>query len=333
MRISDRAPAPAGRPRAPRVPSRVPRLPRASDSPGALPSDALVGRRTQALLAAGVLVLSTAAPAAPSRQSPTRSRRAAAAPDQAAADEHESELPVDAPDPDPGWQEEPDALAPDTELPADQPPVQDTNDGEEPTVDVPSGADPEQRRGAGGRCAARRGPERRGAAGATMSRRHRTPEPPAPVAPPAPEGAASPPAPPVGAAAAKPPIGTASSGPPLKSFVERPARERHARIAQTTAPAPAEIPTAAPEPSAPADGARHCEEHAGEGQAERSPATASTSSRPGESLWSIASDLLGDDASVARIAREVNRLWELNGDHIGTGDPDLLMVGTKLALR
>ena len=33
------------------------------------------------------------------------------------------------------------------------------------------------------------------------------------------------------------------------------------------------------------------------------------------------------------IAREVNRLWELNRERIGTGDPDLLMVGTRLMLR
>jgi nucleoid-associated protein YgaU len=53
----------------------------------------------------------------------------------------------------------------------------------------------------------------------------------------------------------------------------------------------------------------------------------------GESLWSIAKDLLGDDASVARIAREVNRLWELNSVRIGTGQPDLVMAGTRIALR
>jgi hypothetical protein len=52
----------------------------------------------------------------------------------------------------------------------------------------------------------------------------------------------------------------------------------------------------------------------------------------GESLWSIASDFLGSDASPARVAREVNRLWELNRDRIGTGNPDLLMVGTTLRL-
>ena len=55
--------------------------------------------------------------------------------------------------------------------------------------------------------------------------------------------------------------------------------------------------------------------------------------RPGESLWSIAADLLGDRATVPRIAREVNRLWELNDERIGTGRPDLLFAGTRLRLR
>ena len=55
--------------------------------------------------------------------------------------------------------------------------------------------------------------------------------------------------------------------------------------------------------------------------------------RPGESLWSIARDVLGGTASTAQIAREVNRLWELNKDRIGTGDRNLLMIGTRLRLR
>jgi nucleoid-associated protein YgaU len=54
--------------------------------------------------------------------------------------------------------------------------------------------------------------------------------------------------------------------------------------------------------------------------------------RPGDSLWSIATRLLGPGASGAEIADEVNRLWELNKDRIGTGDPDLLRVGTELRL-
>jgi nucleoid-associated protein YgaU len=55
--------------------------------------------------------------------------------------------------------------------------------------------------------------------------------------------------------------------------------------------------------------------------------------RPGDSLWSIARRLLGKGASPTDIAREVNRLWELNRERIATGHPDLLMVGTKLRLR
>jgi hypothetical protein len=55
--------------------------------------------------------------------------------------------------------------------------------------------------------------------------------------------------------------------------------------------------------------------------------------RPGDSLWSIAKRLLGPDASSAQIARKVAQLWKLNGERIGTGRPDLLMVGTKLRLR
>jgi hypothetical protein len=55
--------------------------------------------------------------------------------------------------------------------------------------------------------------------------------------------------------------------------------------------------------------------------------------RPGESLWSIASDLLGSDASPAELAREVDRLWHLNAERIGTGRPDLILPGMKLRLR
>jgi LysM repeat protein len=54
--------------------------------------------------------------------------------------------------------------------------------------------------------------------------------------------------------------------------------------------------------------------------------------RAGDSLWSIARRLLGPDASAGRIAREVNRLWQLNEDRIGTGNPSLIHVGTVLKL-
>jgi hypothetical protein len=55
--------------------------------------------------------------------------------------------------------------------------------------------------------------------------------------------------------------------------------------------------------------------------------------KPGESLWSIGAELLGPEASAGATALEVRRLWQLNGDRIGTGDPDLLPVGVKLRLR
>ena len=55
--------------------------------------------------------------------------------------------------------------------------------------------------------------------------------------------------------------------------------------------------------------------------------------QPGDSLWAIAKRLLGPNASPAEIARKVNRLWELNRERIGTGRPDLVLVGTKLRLR
>ena len=55
--------------------------------------------------------------------------------------------------------------------------------------------------------------------------------------------------------------------------------------------------------------------------------------RPGESLWSIASRLLGAHASVGAIALEVRRLWRLNSERIGTGDPNVLTVGVRLRLR
>jgi LysM repeat protein len=53
----------------------------------------------------------------------------------------------------------------------------------------------------------------------------------------------------------------------------------------------------------------------------------------GDSLWSIAQRLLGRDATNGKIAREVDRLWRLNEERIGTGSPSLLPVGTVLRLR
>lgn len=55
--------------------------------------------------------------------------------------------------------------------------------------------------------------------------------------------------------------------------------------------------------------------------------------RSGDTLWSIAAAHLGRGASAGEIARYVQRLWDLNAQAIGTGDPNLLHVGTHLRLR
>lgn len=55
--------------------------------------------------------------------------------------------------------------------------------------------------------------------------------------------------------------------------------------------------------------------------------------RPGDCLWHIAADLLPGEAGTQEIEREVERLWRLNEDRIGTGDPNLIYSGTVLRLH
>lgn len=55
--------------------------------------------------------------------------------------------------------------------------------------------------------------------------------------------------------------------------------------------------------------------------------------RSGDCLSHIAQALLPRGADDAEIATEVARLWHLNEDRIGTGDPDLIYPGTVLRLR
>ena len=54
--------------------------------------------------------------------------------------------------------------------------------------------------------------------------------------------------------------------------------------------------------------------------------------RSGESLWLIAEDLLGPGASTEEVARAVERLWELNAERIGSGDPNVIMSGQRLVV-
>lgn len=54
---------------------------------------------------------------------------------------------------------------------------------------------------------------------------------------------------------------------------------------------------------------------------------------PGQSLWVIAQGVLGEPAGIARVAFEVQRLWQLNAARIGTGNPDLIFPGQELRLK
>ena len=52
----------------------------------------------------------------------------------------------------------------------------------------------------------------------------------------------------------------------------------------------------------------------------------------GECLWFIAEAYLPAGPSNSEIAAEVHRLWRLNANRIGTGDPNMLPIGVKLRL-
>jgi len=103
-----------------------------------------------------------------------------------------------------------------------------------------------------------------------------------------------------------------------------------------TATAPPDLPSGAPPLEAPRSLPSGNEPTAAAPAPSERPSTARLGKKhtvkPGESLWSIAAGLAGDDATPANIARIVNRLWTINADRIGTGNPDLVMAGTTLRI-
>jgi len=312
----------------------------------------LVSRRTQAAIAAGVVAFSVVAPSAAMAFEPDRDQEGTVDVGQGNPD------PVaTSPSFDPG--------GPSTTVKVDAPPLpvvqvpDPTNDDtdpleEEPATDVVDPDDPSDDAAADGDApvdaqppaaapkAPKVGPVARPvakppAAAPTPAPAPAAPAPapaasvpaPAPAAPapaPAPAEAPAPaPAPaPAAAAVTKPAVHKAKS---KRAAKRQKARHRKAIVA---APKPAPVaapavvtaqaaPAPAPEPVVIADPAK--------------PGDETHTVQRGESLWLIARDLLGHDATPAQIAREVHRLWERNAEQIGTGSPDLLMTGTKLALR
>lgn len=136
------------------------------------------------------------------------------------------------------------------------------------------------------------------------------PEAPAAAAPPAAE------TPSAGKAEGKPGERGAAKTRRAPAPAPAPAAPALGGVQEAAVPVPAIQPVAAP--AAPAAPTQDAEFHV---------------VQSGESLWSIARDRLGPGATTAEIARGVQRIWDLNADAIGTGDPDLLIAGQKLRLR
>jgi hypothetical protein len=325
-----------------RAPEDHARLPFHPDCPvcrserltGVLPSVGLVSLRTQAALAAGVLAFSAAAPSAVLAAETDQEQQGAAAPGQSGGADTtgnpdfdpggaSTDLPSEAPPvPQP---KAPPAASNDDASPLDQEPANDVDAPVADAGDEPSGPNAQQ--------------------------------PAAPATPPIPSSAGDPEQPASstnpGPAADAPPATTAAPGSPRTNASLR--LRAHERRADTKRAAKHEIARArqrarASAPDVSADATASAPRSAAGVQPVQATPTPSVAvavgdrdaaargddthvARPGESLWSIARDVLGGTASTAQIAREVNRLWELNKDRIGTGDRNLLMIGTRLTLR
>jgi LysM domain len=315
---------------------------------GTLSSGPVVSRRAQALLAGGVLAVSSSAPALAIAQEPDRQSEGVAAPEELGGPE------LDDPSFDPGGDT---ALSFDT-APAPAAPDGDEDSGDgapldvEPTVDVDAQlapladtVDPETETGAPP-TAEDPGTPPVGSIPPVVPEAPNSAPPSTPVelAPPADERTTSPR---VDGPDTRANLRSDAGPPPPPSRVDdeaRPPSEDRRRAVTPVAPAvpPPTVPAAPVAPTSTSTAAPAAEPAAIAEPAATSPAGSqepldrnarSYVVQPGDSLWSIAKRLLGGDASAGRVAREVNRLWSLNRSRIATGDPDLLMVGTRLELR
>jgi hypothetical protein len=293
---------------------------------------AVVARRTQAAALSVVLAVSATFPAGGAvAQEPDQEQEGTATPEQPAPDSTadpdfnpggETPLPFDVGAPGGGGDDDS----------GDGPPVETdpTDDPDAPAIPVDDAPAPPEPLGA---------PDDE-------------PVPPAEPAPPTPIPAPAPaPLPsPVPPAAENPPQPDTTSErrandrPPVddkRALARKRAKDRRARhrpAVRVTVPAPIVAPapvTAAPEAAptpamaaAPAPDEDVAQPHAG---APHNGQRTHTVKR-GESLWTIAADLLGPSATNSEIAAEVERLYEFNRDRIGP-DPNLLLTGTVLRLH
>lgn len=120
---------------------------------------------------------------------------------------------------------------------------------------------------------------------------------------------------------APPPVPQSSAGAP-EAVVESPSPSVVPSEEQEAPPAGAPPPAPAPA--------------AGAGSGGVSPPLRGRSSytvRAGDCLWSIAEAVLPSGAGNDEIAAEVARLWRLNANRIGSGDPNVILIGTELRLH
>jgi hypothetical protein len=292
---------------------------RAERLAGDLGRDALVSRRTQAALAAGVLAFSVAAPPVVAvAQEPDQQQEGGSDPGV--------EPPEVAPEIDPGGDEE---GFDEHTVPFGDPAVGGgDDDGSGPALEAepPAGTVPQSQP------TPAPGPPQPTPAAET------TPDPlPAPTPPPI----GTPPAPPTAAPTAPEELVDTIEGTPKQrraNLRERARKPVRSVLPPASAPVPIPAPTSpAPVPSpVPAAPAAAVETVPASQGAQRTGGTVKGDAytvRDGDSLWAIARRVLGPGASTGRVAREVSRLWELNADRIGTGNPSLLYVGTVLRLR
>lgn len=135
------------------------------------------------------------------------------------------------------------------------------------------------------------------------------------------------PAPPVrGEAIVEP--GTGAGSAPSSAAVGQAGHPRQATVTQPfEESAPAPEPTEAPEESTVPTPPSTPPEKAGSLQGHRTYTVAA-----GDCLWTIAAAILPSTASDEQIAAEVERIWKMNAERIGTGDPNLIEVRTVLRL-
>jgi hypothetical protein len=328
---------------------------------GTLSSEPVVPRRTQALLAGGVLAISSAGPAVALAQEPDRQFEGVAAPEETGAPD------LDDPGFDPGGGDTP--LSFDT-APAPAAPEDGVDSGEGPPLDVEPTVDPDGQLAPLAETDASVGEEESAVPPAeTVSPDTAVPPSAAPDGEVPPDTSAQPGGPTTGGPVT-PTEGDSLRGQlpaqaaPVLAHRPRTHMPTRARSTYTQGGSDAGAPAssqrvsdgagAPPEPVIAPVGESAATSDIGASSPAGEPAVRVTTCvstqptakdppldsdarlyvvQPGDSLWSIAKQLLGRDASAGLIAREVNRLWSLNRSSIATGDPDMLMVGTRLELR